>query len=46
VDVSSLVTGAGTVDLALVSTNADDAAYLSRETTNAGRRPVLLVTVR
>ena len=46
VDVTSLVTGAGGVDLALVSSNTNDAAYLSREATNANRRPVLLVTVR
>ena len=46
VDVTPLVTGSGTVDLAIVSTNADDAAYLSRETTNANRRPALVVTVR
>ena len=47
VDVSSAVTGgSSTVDLALTSTMADNAAYLSRETTNANRRPALLVTVR
>ena len=46
VDVTSMVTGDGTLDVALTSTHADNAAYLSREVTNAGRRPALVVTVR
>ncbi len=46
VDVTSMVTGDGALDVALTSTHADNAAYLSREVTNAGRRPALVVTVR
>jgi hypothetical protein len=46
VDVTPLVTGDGTVDVAITSTNADDVGYAAKEATNAGRRPVLLVTVQ
>jgi hypothetical protein len=46
VDVTPLVAGDGTVDIAITSTNADDVGYAAKEATNAARRPVLLVTVQ
>ena len=46
VDVTPLVTGDGTVDVAVTSSSADDVGYAAKESTNAARRPVLLVTVQ
>jgi len=45
-DVTPAVTGDGTIDLAITSTNADSAGYASKETPNSTRRPVLVVTVQ
>ena len=43
-DVKSLVNGNGQLDLALASTSTDGVEFLSKEATNALKRPVLEVT--
>ena len=43
-DVTSLVNGNGQLDLALASTSTDGVEFLSKEATNAAKRPVLEVT--
>ena len=43
-DVKSLVNGNGQLDLALASTSTDGVEFLSKEATNAAKRPVLEVT--
>ena len=43
-DVTSLVDGDGQLDLALASTSTDGVEFLSKEATNAAKRPVLEVT--
>ena len=43
-DVTSLVDGDGQLDLALASTSTDGVEFLSKEATNAAKKPVLEVT--